>query len=59
VLRQECRQLEEREAELRQQLETDDGIAVLLQAIGEERATAAAESLGWGEDDGGGGHVGR
>jgi hypothetical protein len=50
ALRQECRELEDREAELRRRLESDDGIVAVLEQIGERRATAAAERLGWGDD---------
>ena len=54
-LRQECRQLEQREATLRHQLESHDGIVAILSEIGGQRATIAAEQLGWGEplEDGG------
>jgi hypothetical protein len=43
--------LEAREAELRRQLETDDGVRTWLELVGEERATAAAIALGWAEDN--------
>jgi hypothetical protein len=51
ALREECRELERREAELRARLDSDDGVRAWLELVGEERATAAAEQLGWIDDD--------
>jgi hypothetical protein len=50
-LRGKIEALGERETELRRQLETDDGVRTWLELVGEERATAAAIALGWGEGD--------
>jgi hypothetical protein len=47
----EIEALEQREAELRRQLDSDDGVRTWLELVGEERATAAAVALGWAEDD--------
>jgi hypothetical protein len=51
ALREECRELEAREAELRRSLETDDGVRAWLELVGEERAFAAAIELGWADAD--------
>jgi hypothetical protein len=42
--------LEQREAELRQRLESDDGLVAWLTELGEERVERAAAALGWIED---------
>jgi hypothetical protein len=46
ALRAEVDELEQR----RRQLESRDGVVAVLEQIGEERATAAAAQLGWGDD---------
>jgi hypothetical protein len=48
---EECRELEQREAELRRRLQSDEGVVAWLEGIGEERAERAAAALGWLADD--------
>jgi hypothetical protein len=53
ALRAEVDELERRKA----QLDSDDAVVSILREIGEQRATIAAEQLGWGYDDEHGGDV--
>jgi hypothetical protein len=49
-LRGKVETLEQREAELRRRLDSHEGVVAWLEHVGEERATAAAMALGWGDD---------
>jgi hypothetical protein len=50
-LRNECRDLEKRAAEMRHAVDDDSALLELFRQIGEGRATAVAEKLGWGDHD--------